>query len=169
MTVSIRKGTLSDCEDYIRLLYTVRETMPNRDWFFLDSPEEIRQMMASGMMQLWLAEDQGKMAAGFDYFVPGLEDFNYGYDLDFTREALLRVVQMDTAAVYPEYRGMGLQNRLMAAAEGEISREPGRILLCTVHPDNRFSLENVMKQGYSIGTKVEKYDSVRYVMRKDLP
>ena len=168
MAIVIRKGTVADTEDYIRLLYSVRETMPHQEWFFLDPPEEIREMMASGMMQLWVADDDGKMAAGFDYFVPKLEDFNYGYDLDFSEEQLLRVVQMDTAAVYPAYRGLDLQDRLMAAAEEEIRKDANRILLCTIHPDNRYSLENVLSQGYSIGTKVEKYNSVRYVLRKDL-
>lgn len=168
MAIVIRKGTVADTEAYIDLLYTVQEAMPNKEWFFLDPAEEIREMMASGMMQLWVADDNGKMAGGFDYFVPKLEDFNYGYGLNFSDELLMRVVQMDTAAVAPGYRGLGLQNILMKAAEEEIGREPGRILLCTIHPDNKYSLENVLRQGYSIGAKVEIYDSVRYILRKDL-
>lgn len=169
MSIVIRKGTLADTENYIRLLQEVQAGMTNREWFFLDPPEEIREMMESGMMQLWVAEDDSRLAGGFDYIVPGLADINYGYDLDFTREELLRVVQMDTAAVAPDYRGRGLQRILMGKAEEEIRQKPGQILLTTVHPDNRYSLDNILKQDYSIAKRVEKYNSVRYVLRKDLP
>ena len=169
MGIVIRKGSLGDTENYIRMLQEVQAAMDNQEWFFLDPPEEIREMMESGMMQLWVAEEDGRMAGAFDYIYPGLGEMNYGYDLDFTREELLRVAQMDTAAVYPAYRGRGLQKILMEKAAEEISRTPGRILLTTVHPDNVYSLNNILKQGYSIAKKVEKYNSVRYILRKDMP
>lgn len=169
MSIVIRKGTLADTQAYIRMMYEIRQTMSNKEWFFLDPPEEVLEMMQTGMMQLWIAEDNGHLAGGFDYIIPELRELNYGYDLDLSREELMRVVQMDTAAVYPAFRGQGLQKRLMEAAELEIRQKPGRILLCTIHPDNRYSLDNVLKQGYSIEKKVEKYNSVRYVLRKDLP
>lgn len=75
---------------------------------------------------------------------------------------------MDSAAVYPEYRGQGLQKRLLEEAEKEIRRAGKRILLCTVHPDNPYSLQNVLKQGYTIQKRAEKYGSVRYILRKDI-
>lgn len=169
MGIVIRKGTAADTEAYIRMLQEVQAAMDNQEWFFLDPSEEIREMMENGMMQLWVAEEDGRMAGAFDYIVPGLASINYGYDLGFTREELLRVVQMDTAAVYPAFRGRGLQKKLMETAEAEIRQQQSRILLTTVHPDNRYSLENILKQDYSIAKKVEKYNSVRYILRKNLP
>ena len=169
MEIQIRKGNLQDTESFIRLLTEAKEGIRNPEWFFLDPPEEIRAFMESGVMKLWVAMDGGRMAGAFDLLYPGLDSYNYGYDLGFDKAHLLRVVQMDTAAVHPDYRGLGLQKRLMETAEGEIRKTPGRILLCTVHPDNVYSLNNVLKQGYTIEKKVEKYASVRYVLRKDLP
>lgn len=169
MSIEIRRGERKDTENFIRLIYEVRESMPHKEWFFLDPAEEIREMMENGSMQLWVAMDGDRLAGAFDFILPGLEGYNYGYDLGFSREELLRVINMDSAAVHPDYRGQGLQKRLMQEAEKEIRAAGERILLCTVHPENRFSLQNVLNQGYEIMLKKEKYGSVRYILRKDIP
>lgn len=167
--MEIRKGSIHDCDAFLQLLRDAKDAMENPEWFFLDPEEEIRELLTSGVMELWVAMEGDRMAGAFDLVHPGLDPVNYGYDLDFGEEDLLRVVQMDTAAVHPDFRGHGLQVRLMQAAEAEIRKQPGRILLTTVHPDNVYSLRNILKQGYSIAKKVDKYNSIRYVLRKDLP
>lgn len=168
MAIEIRKGTEKDVDAFIHLLQEVRETMEHKEWFYLDPPEDVRKMMADGIMQLWVAMDGEKMAAGFDVLLPGLAEFNYGHDLGFTEEQLLRVVNMDSAAVHPHYRGQGLQKRLLQTAEAEIRMAGERILLCTVHPENRFSLQNVLSQGYTVQKTQAKYGSVRHILRKDI-
>lgn len=168
MEIRIRKGGNADIEGVICLLQDVKAAMEHQEWFYLDSPEDIRTMMADGTMQLWVAED-GNTLAGILYILfPGLQEFNYGYDLGFTQEELLRVVNMDTAAVRPEYRGMGLQGKLIQAAEDSLRGEDGRILLCTIHPENTFSLNNALKQGYEIRRELPKYGSTRYILRKNI-
>jgi len=169
MEIVIRKGTLSDTEQFITLLQEVRQGMSHKEWLYLDAPEEVRQMMTEGTMKLWVAMDGDRMAAAFDILLPGSASFNYGYDLEFEEADLLRVVNMDTVAVRQPYRGMGLHKRLMQVVEQEVAQRGFRILLCTVHPDNHFSLNNFLAQGYSIERKLPKYGSVRYVLRKDLP
>jgi len=170
MTLTIRKGTFADTENYITLLRTVREGMTQKDWFYLDKSEDVRNMMASGTMELWVAEDNGILAGGFNILHPGLDDYNYGFDLGFSQEMLLKVIHMDTAVVHPDYRGHKLQRRLMAVIEEELSRRfPGAILLTTVHPENLYSLCNVQSLGYRIERRLPKYGSERYILRKDVP
>lgn len=170
MAIRIRKGSAADTESYLQLLHVVKEHMDHPEWFYLDPDEDVRAMMANGMMELWVAEDEdGTLAGGFDIIHPGLAECNYGWDLDFSESELMRVIQMDTAAVHPDYRGQKLQWKLMQEAEKSISQKHRGILLCTVHPDNRYSLQNVLKQDYTIVKKKEKYGSVRYILRKDLP
>lgn len=166
--IIIRKGTAADTEAFIRLLQEVREEMEHKEWFYLDPPEDVREMMETGIMQMWVAMDGERMAAAFDLLIPGLEEYNYGYDLGFSEEELHQVVNMDSAAVCRSYRGRGLQGRLLRIAEESLRGQGRRILLCTVHPENRFSLQNVLKQGYAIQKKLEKYGSVRYLLRKDI-
>ena len=166
--MEFRKGTTEDTERLIAFLEQVRDGMERKEWFYLDPPEVVRAMMSDGTMELWLAEEDGHLAAIFDMLHPGLQSFNYGYDLDLSEEDLLRVVHMDTSAVHPDYRGQGLQSRMIREAEEELSGKGHRILLCTAHPENRYSLNNLLGLGYAIQKKVEKYGSERYILRKDI-
>lgn len=165
MDIQIRKIGMDELDKYLEFTHIVKEQMPQDDWFFLDPDEEVRSMMEHGRVGIWLAEDGGRIAAVFCIVYPGMDVFNIGYDLGFSEEELMRVVHMDTAAVHPDYRGRGLQNRMMRHAEQELR---GKILLCTIHPDNRYSLNNALKLGYSIQKKTERYNSIRYILRKDL-
>ena len=81
---------------------------------------------------------------------------------------LRKVVCMDTAAVHPDYRGRGIQKRLLETAETYLQGTGERYLLCTIHPENRFSLNNALKQGYEIRRTLEKYGSVRHVLCKKI-
>lgn len=168
MALTFRKGTVADTENYIRFLDDIKAAMTQKDWFYLDPPDVVREMMADGTMELWLAKDEDRLAAVFAVLHPGLHSYNYGYDLDLCEEELLQVVHMDTAAVHPEYRGWGLQARMVHMAEQELSDGRKRILLSTVHPENRYSLHNMLQQGYEIQKRVGKYGSERFILRKDI-
>lgn len=165
MDIQIRKIGIKEVHKYLEFLHEIKAMMEQDEWFFLDPDEEVYEMMDHDAMGIWLAEDGERIAAVFCVVYPGLQRFNLGYDLDFPDEDLRRVVHMDTAAVHPDYRGQKLQYRMMLHAEQELT---GRILLCTIHPDNRYSLNNVLKQGYTIEKRLEKYGSIRYLLRKNL-
>lgn len=76
---------------------------------------------------------------------------------------------MDSAAVRAEYRGNRLQYILMQEAEQELRTMGYRYLMCTVHPDNHFSRENVLRQGYRVMKTTEKYGGfIRDILLKEL-
>lgn len=125
-------------------------------------------MLHNGTMSLWVAADNKRIVGAFDALKPKLAPFNYGYTIGLTEEELLRVVNMDTAVVHPDYRGHGLQKRLMQCAQMDLVESGERILMCTVHPQNQFSLNNVLSQGYRICRTMPMYGSIRHVLRKDI-
>lgn len=168
MNFMFYKGTQEDTESFIRFLDEIKAGMVHKDWFYLEPAEDVRAMMSDGSMEFWLARHGTQLAAVFSVICPGLQHYNYGYDLDFCEEDLLRVIHMDTAAVHPDHRGYGLQKRLVEMAEQELSGKGRRILLSTVHPDNKFSLNNMLKQGYEIQKRVEKYGSERLMLKKEI-
>ena len=163
MDITIRKATPADLEAFLAFTHAVRDAMDSTAWFALDPDEELRELTAEGDMEFWMAEAGGRLAAVFSIIRPGLRDFNLGYDLGLTETELLRVTHMDTAAVHPDFRGMGLQKRMMTEAEAHLE---GRILLCTIHPDNRYSLRNAQSLGYRVEKQVNKYGSIRCILRK---
>ena len=165
--IEIRKGTEEDLEGFIALLDAVKRNMDHDEWFYLDPPDALRKMMQDGIMEFWVALDGEKMAGAFDVLHPEQKSLNYGYAIGLSEDELPLVVNMDSAAVHPAYRGQGLQRRLMQIAEEDLlSRKEKRILLCTVHPDNRFSLRNVLSQGYRVVKSIPIYGSVRHVLCK---
>lgn len=168
MAIIFRKGSLSDADAFVQFLAEVRADMVQKDWLYLDPPEMIREMMAGGILELWVAMDGDRVAAAFSILHPGLESFNYGYELGLTKEELLSVVHMDTSAVHPAYRGQGLQRKMVQTAEEALSGRGEKILLCTVHPENQYSLRNMQTQGYSIRKRVEMYGSERYILQKNI-
>lgn len=166
--IVIRKGTIEDTEPFIQLMASVRQSMDHKEWLYLDSPDEVRDMMRDGTMALWVAADGRRIVGAFDVLYPQYASFNYGYTIGLSNEELLQVVNMDTAVVDPEYRGLGLQYRLMQCAQNELAQTGRHILMCTVHPENQYSLNNVLAQGYTICKTVNMYGSVRHILRKDI-
>lgn len=168
MDITIRKGSAEDLEDFICLVTDVWEEMEQKQWFCPDPPEVIRKAMEEVILELWVAMDGKRLAASLDILHPGLREDNYGYDLGFDREQLLKVVNMDTAVVRTGYRGLGLQRRLLETAEEELRSRGEAYLLCTIHPENIFSLNNALKAGYEIRKTMPKYHSVRHLLCKKI-
>ena len=170
MNFTFRKGTVQDADRYIDLLTYIKSNMTQTQWFYIDEPDYIRRSLADGTMEVWFAQDGDRIAGAFHIIYPGLHQDNYGYELDFSKEELLKVIHMDSAAVHPDYRGHKLQHRLMHLIEEELKiRFPGSILLTTVHPENLYSLYNVQALGYTVAKRLAKYGSERYILRKDMP
>lgn len=168
MDFQFRKGTPEDAETFIRFLDEVKAAMVQKDWFYLDPPEAVHAMTQEGTLQFWMAFHEDRLAGVFSILIPGLHPYNYGYDLGFREEELLQVVHMDTAAVHPDFRGHGLQGRMVRLAEQELSGKGKRILLSTVHPENSFSLNNMRAQGYEVQKRVGKYGSERLILQKEI-
>ena len=168
MELIFRKGTPEDAALFVNFLEEIKAETQQKDWLYLDPPDLVYAMMYTGIMELWLAMDESRVAAVFSVLHPGLESYNYGYDLGFSDEELQKVVHMDTAAVHKDYRGLGLQGRMVQIAEKSLEGQGSKILMSTVHPDNQFSLNNMLRQGYEIQLCVEKYGSERFILRKNI-
>lgn len=138
------------------------------EWFVADSAEYVRAHI-EGKGFVILAETGQGEAAGFFLVKRPEPEENLGRFLSFTGEQLACVAVMDSAAVKGKYRGNGLQGRMLREAERLVKKAGFRFLMCTVHPDNRFSLDNMEKNGYQIQKTVRCYGGLlRHVLMKEI-
>lgn len=169
--VQIRRVSAERLREAAEIVRAVESRMVQKEWFVAESYEEFKRWMSADRGLLYLASDMdsGKAAGMFFAVLPGMEPENLGYDIGMKETELGQVALMDTAAVLPEFRGMGLQYRMMQEAERDLKRMGYRYLMCTVHPENRFSRENVRRQGYRHVMTKEKYGGyLRDIWMKEL-
>ena len=186
MDFEIRKCGKEDIDTIVGLIRTVYEQMEQKEWFAADNSEYTRKMLAESRGTAWMAveKESGQPAGVFMTAIPfppgemiseqegnAQEDYeeNLGRDIGLPESELGKVAHMDSAAVLPAFRGFHLQRRLMKTAEEELQREGFRYLCCTVHPDNKSSLQSVLSQGYRIAKTCEKYGGFpRHILIREL-
>ena len=169
--VVIEKASPKDADEIVALINKVHETMEHQEWFVINSAEDYQKCLDGehGVGFKAVDTETGRIAGVFTAVIPEDKETNLGYDVGFGREDADLCAIMDTAAILPEYRGQNLQYRTMMATEEYLKQKGYRYLLCTVHPENRFSLHNVLKQGYEIKDTKEKYGGyLRHVLLKEL-
>lgn len=159
MNFQIVRAELSDAAAIAEVIQKVYENMEEKAWYVADNAQYTEKMLRTGKGKgyMAIAEDTKKIAGVFMVTFPGPSADNLGNDLSFSREQLLLTAHMDSAAVLPKYRGNHLQHRLMQEAESDLRTMGYRYLLCTIHPDNRFSQANALRQGYKVVKTTEKY------------
>ena len=97
-----------------------------------------------------MAEASDGEIAGFFIIKYPDKDDNLGTYLGFDDRQLSQVAVMDSAAVDTAFRGNGLQGRMLEAAENLLDPDRFVYLMCTVHPENRFSRYNMESHGYQV-------------------
>lgn len=172
MEFEIKKASEEDYEEIAALIASVWQQLEEKDWFVADNADYTYHMLKKGNGIGFKAVEKAsrRLAGVFLITFPGTSEENLGRDIGMEEEKLCRVAHMDSVAVLPEYRGNGLQLRLMQRGEEELRRLGYSYLMCTVHPDNIYSKENVIRQGYQAAAKKEKYGGyVREIFLKTLP
>lgn len=171
MEIQLKKAEKKQYEEVADLIQAVWERVENKAWFSKESKEEIVEALEAERSIAYVAvEAEGQRLAGiFTIAFPGTDESNLGRDLGMEEEKLPYVAHMDYAAILPEYRGNHLQYQLMQMGEEELQIIGYRYLMCTVHPDNRYSMKNVLQQGYQVMKTKEKYGGlIRNILLKEL-
>jgi len=171
MNFTIQRAEPADYKIFYNIIQDVWARMEHQEWFAADDEDYLFKTLQPGHGLGYKAVDQdtGAVAGVFLAALPGLDESNLGYDIGLPKEALLKAAHMDSVAILPGCRGHRLQYRLMQQAESDLKAMGIRFLLCTVHPDNRYSRDNVIKQGYEFVLQKRKYNgSIRDIFLKRL-
>lgn len=158
--------------DFYDLIHEVYAQLPDKQLFSVGSigPEWYEETLRDPGFGVIAESPEGELCGLLIVRIPGLNDKNLGRDIALPDDQLLRVAEMDTAAVLPAHRGHRLERRMLLFAEEELRASPYRLLMCTVSPYNLPSLKSVQTLGYEVMTTKEKYGGyLRHVLLKRLP
>lgn len=159
----------SQIDDIYSIMTTVAAQMDHPEYYVIDDRDYVaRHISQEGFTLLWQEVDA---IAGFliIHLPTPSAPSNLGHDLSFSPIQLQGVAHMESAAVLPQFRGQGIQKKLLSAAENSLRAQGFRYSLCTVHPDNLPSLQSLLSLGYQVSaTKLKYGGKLRHIMQKEL-
>ena len=152
--IMFRLATPTDVPAIMDIMTKAHRAMPDPSAYITDDEPYIAAHI-QGESFVLLAEADGVTAGFFLVCVPGLAENNLGHYLNFSENQLRQVAMMDSAAVLPEFQGLGIMGHMFTLAVARTAPNYP-YLLGTVSPDNFPSRRNFEKCGFSILKIVEK-------------
>lgn len=165
MKFIIRESNAQDVPEIMQIMHSAAQNGTPLEWYVTDTEEEVKKVLQKGIVLV--AENENTVAGFFIAKYPDLES-NLGIFLDYSEKQLAEVVLMDSAAVAPAFRGFGLQGKMLEEIEKRINWQKYHYAMCTVHPNNKYSLHNMQKHGYEVKKTVKCYgENIRHVLVKE--
>jgi len=150
-----------ELEEVVALQQVVYNQLPNKQVLYIDSYQEMLTDMRLGAKVIGVFNEDDRIIAYRYVGFPGHDDKNLGNDIYLPKKELEKVVHLETTVVHPDYRGNGLQSLTLEQLIPVIKDLGYKHLLCTVSPQNYFSLFNIMKNGLKIKALKKKYEDTK--------
>lgn len=158
--VKIEYASLEDLPVIMNIMHKVLELVEDKSWYAVDSEEFVRNCIKGQGFTLKAMVD-GEIAGFLTVRYPWKDDDNLGDYIGLSEDEKMFVAHMESAAVLPAYRGLRIQNKLMAKGFELLKDTEYKYVMGTAHPDNIFSVNNFKKLGYEIVADVKKYGGLR--------
>ena len=164
LPVTIRRCGPADADAVYALQNEVRAAMPHPEQFVPDTLENITAYL-TGDLCLGVY-DGARLGAYFILRYCGQNEHNYAAFLGVPKNEWDHWANADSAIVHPDWRGNGLQRKLLEAALPLL--RPGIVGIgATVSPENQYSLNNALASGFTIAARREMYGGYdRYLLKK---
>ncbi|MBT9711745.1 GNAT family N-acetyltransferase [Faecalibacterium prausnitzii] len=166
LPIRLRRCGPADAAAFFTLQNEVRAAMPHPEQFVPDTLENITAYLREDLCIG--AYDGERLGAYFILRYCGRSAHNYAAFLGVPREEWEHWANADSAVVHPDWRGNGLQRKLLEAALPLV--RPGIVGIgATVSPENQYSLNNALACGFVIADRREMYGGYdRYLLKKML-
>ena len=160
-TFTIRLAGPEDSVKVHDIMVKAYESLSDKNFFICDDlpyVENIINNPQEGFALLCMADD--KPAGTLLVRLPGLKEDNLGRDLMLGEDKLMNVAHMESAAVLPEFRGNGIQKKLLIYGKGYLAEHfPAvKYITATVVPLNIPSLKSFKAAGFKEMLTKEKYN-----------
>lgn len=151
---TIAEGELKTAVELQKYVY---EQLPDKQVLYMDSYEEMLSDMQNGAKIIGVFNRKKEMIAYRYIGFPGAAEKNLGKDIKLPEEELTRVAHLEATVVHPDYRGNSLQSLTLQQSIPYIKDSGYNHVLCTVSPQNVYSLFNIIKNGLRIKALKKKY------------
>ena len=152
--MELRRCQPSDLQAIIDLNEIIYAALPDKSVLRHNSPEMIASCLEEPNVTLGVWDCNLLVAIGVLYVPQCIEEDHY-HDLGLHGD--YRPANQKLFLVREGYRGLGLQRQLIREVE-KVAISRGYNLLCTtVAPNNAFSINNFLKEGYVYAKTEEKY------------
>lgn len=161
--LQIEQAGYADVPAIFSIMEQTCSMMQNPEWYIIEDAAYLKQHVEEEGTILKAVVD-GVMAGFLVIRYPKEAEDNLGSYVSLTEEERKFVAHMESAAVRPEFRGMGIQKKLMKKGEEILADTEYIYLMGTAHPDNVYSVNNFQQLGYEIVAQEKKYGGLpRYV------
>ena len=175
MNLQLHPCTINDFQAVVDLNETVYASLPDKSVLRYNSPEMIASCLQEPNVILGFWDEENLVAIGVLYVPQCLEE-DHAHDvvelldnevtglrdgealgLEGLEKLSIKAANQKLFLVREGYRGQGLQRKLIREIE-KIAVARGYNLLCTTcAPNNIFSINNFLKEGYAYAKTEEKY------------
>ena len=152
--MDIRKCNLSDFQSVVDLNETIYAALPDQSVLRHNSPEMIASCLKEPNVTLGIWDGELLVAIGMLY-VPQCIEEDHFHDLEL--EGNYKSANQKLFLVREGYRGLGLQRQLIREVEKIAMSRRYNLLCTTVAPNNTFSINNFLAEGYVYAKTEQKY------------
>jgi GNAT superfamily N-acetyltransferase len=143
--MQLRQCQPTDLQVVIDLNEAIYAALPDKSVLRHNSPEMIASCLEEPNVTLGVWDGDLLVAIGMLY-VPQCIEEDHFHDLDLQGD--YKSANQKLFLVRDRYRGLGLQRRLIREVEKTAVARGYNLLCTTVAPNNDFSINNFLKEGY---------------------
>lgn len=163
----ITLAKMEDAREIHQVMWNVYANLEQKELYYPDSLEFIKNCIREKGFAVKACSPSGRIMGFLIVYFPTTKEDHMGQYIDLTQEDYEKSAYMDSIAVLPEYRGLGIQKQLIEYAEKSEKLKEYLHLFATVSPENLYSLKNFQAEGYQIISTVFKYANLeRHVLYK---
>lgn len=152
--MQLRQCQPTDLQVIIDLNEAIYAALPDKSVLRHNSPEMIASCLEEPNVTLGVWDGDLLVAIGMLY-VPQYIEEDHFHDLDLQGD--YKSANQKLFLVRDRYRGLGLQRRLIREVEKTAIARGYNLLCTTVAPNNDFSINNFLKEGYVYAKTEMKY------------
>lgn len=134
-----------DVDKYIEYRENVKKAMKEPDWLGDFSKDDILYMLDNNS-KIWMYFKDKEFICSMMLIPSTKKDLDkFGIDLDFNE-----VVDYGPMFVNPKYVGNSLQYQMLKELDEYSSNKGYKYAISTVHPNNIYSINNLIKDGFEL-------------------